>query len=132
MNISPRAISSGMLGLFRSQKPDLNATISRSRYDIVSATIEVKIRAVGGATLGEDYTTPFIVIDGSGSVTVVADRSAAAPFFVYKQKEERNLKVPSVLMERRPTPSVLRLMTGRPSGGIVRGSVRWLGCPYAN
>jgi hypothetical protein len=43
------------VGAISLPEPDLDAIVSRSRHDVVSATIEVKRRAVG-ATVEEDAT----------------------------------------------------------------------------
>src|SRR5579863_7454916 len=62
-------------------EPDLDAIISGFRHDVVSTTIEVKWCAVGGggATVGEDDTTPLV---GVGKcVAVVAGGSPVASFF---------------------------------------------------
>jgi len=63
------------VGAISRPEPELNAGISRFRYNVISATIEVKCRAVGGATSREDDTTPFVgvgervaVVAGGGSV----------------------------------------------------------------
>jgi hypothetical protein len=56
-------------------EPDLNAIISRSGHDVISTTIEVKCRAVGGATVRDEDTTPLVVI--CRSPAAVADGSSA-------------------------------------------------------
>jgi len=63
------------VGAISRPEPELNAGISRVQHNVVSATIEVKCRAVGGATSREDDTTPlvgvggrFAVVTGDGSV----------------------------------------------------------------
>ena len=119
MNISPSGLSpmGGCWGLFRSQKSNLNTTISRSRHDIVPATTEVKICAVGGATaatLGEDYTTPLLSLTEAEALLLsLTEAQAAAPFFVYNRKRKERFRACSWKGD------LPHLMTGPPSGGIV-------------
>lgn len=87
------------IGAISRPEPELNAGISRFRRNVVSATIEVKCRAVGGATSREDDTTPFV---GVGErVAVVAGGGSVRSFF---EKGEKKNQVRHVRIEKGPTP----------------------------
>ena len=70
------------VGTISRPEPKSNAGISRSRRNVVSATIEVKWRTVGGAT--EEDTTPFV---GVGErVAVVAGGGSVRSYFETEQR----------------------------------------------
>jgi len=88
-------------------EPDLNATISRSRHNIISSAIEVKGSAVGEGTV-ELHPAPLIAADRG--VAVAADGSSTGSFSRYEKKKE--FEGPECAHENGDTP---RLQLARAS-----------------